>query len=186
MNSTRSLHLSKYLTSHHCLVICISHGKYYDTQHIAWFLNETKGVDYISNIFYPYWHFWRKTFSDKSLKNIIAVCLTLWNDSSFNSPSLGIPIIRFTSIHTSGQSRHSSIIQAVFMVRLCATCKQSVKVLITIQEKRVRKHVPWIISIWKLGFVISHPLVIHTADYTSGSNDTLIIWNEHLKIYYAC
>ena len=48
---------------------------------------------------------------------------------------------RFISIHISGQSRHSSIIQAVFMVRLLATCKQSVKVLITIQEKRVRTHV---------------------------------------------
>ena len=158
-------------------MICISHGKYYKTQHIAWFLNETKGVDYISSISYPYWHFWRKTFSDISLKNIVAVCLTLWNDSSFDFPSLGIPIIRFIAIHTSGQCRHS-IIQAVFMVRLYATCKQSVKVLITIQEKRVRTHVRWIISIWKLRCMVSHPLVIHTADEPSGSNNTLLIWNE--------
>ena len=99
---------------------------------------------------------------------------------------LGIPIIRFISIHTSGQCRHYSIIQAVFMVRLCATCKQSVKVLITIQEKRVKTHVQWIISICKLGCMVSHPLVIHTAGETSGSNNTLLIWNEHINIYYAC
>ena len=76
-------------------------------------------------------------------ENILAPYLIPWTNDIPGFLSLGIQNFRLISQITYGPHGQSSIIQVIITMSL----KHSARVLITIHEKRVRKHLSWKIPI---------------------------------------